>query len=450
MIILQAISLPLAQPDQMNTMYDLYSFVKTGSDRDPRVKEKQFDINKAKLIRTAIRNSAIFPKLEISSAIGPAPAYTIRQNASGQSVEEFDFTTIGPVIGAEVKVLQPLNIRRLNDGLAAADYNTQISELDAAKSKIEMNLYLQEIYFKYLYANQMVLFARDIRKNFDKAINAIKDSLDDDNPKVSQNDLFELKSFLFKIDDGLYQAEYVKDAARLAISFSLGRDHFLLHDTLINIREDSIPNIDILNFLLSKYHPDLKKLAKGIKAQEKLVKVAKGELYPDAFIAGSFKISKAWNDKDNNSNSDEDLLSPFNKKEGTFGFGVRYNLNFWSLRDKYIKENLSLQQLQYKQSYAQKGLLLELNNQYQKVLLNKKRLLSAEVSSVATASWLKSAALKYDLDPTELQMLLKAYEKNIQAQKDYYECILDYDVSVGELIAKTGLTLEEYRENLEH
>jgi predicted RNA-binding protein with PUA domain len=64
----------------------------------------------------------------------------------------------------------------------------------------------------------------------------------------------------------------------------------------------------------------------------------------------------------------------------------------------------------------------------------------------AANSWLKSAAMKYDLDPSQAKALLKSYQRYIEVNRDYYECVMNYDIAVAELIAKIGLTLAEYND----
>jgi len=368
----------------------------------------------------------------------------IRQNEKGESVEGYDFSNIGPFFGTEIKLLQPLNIDRLLNGLKAASYNVNVSECDVRKARVEMSRTLQELYFKYIYTRQMTSLAQEVKTNLQKAIDKVNAALDeDDDERVSQADLLELKTQQFTIDDGLYQARYGQDVAHNAMVFCLQSDTFRIQDTVLYLRTDKIPGIDSLKVLMIANHPDLARLALGMKAQEMMVKVARGELLPDAFVAGSYKFTRAWSDKVHE-NSTEDLLNPYNKKEATLGLGLRFNLNMWSLKDKYIKEKCELEQLHYKETYASDGLFMDLENQYQKVNHYYKRQEAAAISLEAADSWLKSAAMKYDIDPSQVSGLLKAYEKNIQAKKDFYDCVLDYNIAVADLIAKTGLTLSDF------
>lgn len=422
----------------------LRTFVCKGIERDPRFNEKKYNVYRTKHDENTLKNSLIIPKLEVSAIVAPAPQYTIKQNSLDQSVGEYDFSEIGPFLGGEIKLLQPLNFRRMKNGMDAASKKYQMSVYDFDKARVEEEEFLQELYFKYLYARHMMSVAKEIKNQIDKAVDTIQNALDEDDESVSQSDMLELKSSMFKVEDGCYQAECGFKMASNAVAFSLQTDSCIFTDTVFDLRGDPIPAVDSLKVKLVLNHPDLKKLGVALEAQEKMVSVASGELFPDVFIAGNLKLSKAWNDKDKKGSTDEDIRSPYNKKEGSFGLGLRYNLNQWAAKDKYKKEKLNLEALQCKAAYAKNGLIVELVNQYEKVCMNRNRVISAESAFKASDALLKSAAMKYDIDKKTIRTLVNAFEKNVQAKKDFFECILDYNISVAQLYCKAGLTVDDW------
>lgn len=444
LIFLVVVPIPLRATESV-LVADLGSFVKMASVRDLRIIENNFLIDKARQKKTALLSTFIMPKLEMSVATGPAPAYSIAQNSKGEYVENYDFGDIGTYAGFEFKMLQLLNFNRLNDGLYAADCNVNMSKCDVRKNDVLMNQYFQEIYFKYLFSYQMVGLARSVKSNLENAINKIDSLLEADETNVTQNDLLELKTYLFKVNDGLYQANYGTKAAKAAMAFSLNTDSVALKDTVLNRRNEAIMNLDSLVMLMKKSHPDLQKLMYGIEAQKTMVKIVSYEWFPDTYIFGSCKFSNSWKHSKEQTNSKINGSDPYNKAEGIIGLGMRLNISATLTKDKTHREKIELDALNAKEAYAVKGLIVELENQYLKVVAYDERQASAEASMRAADSWLKGMAMRYDLDATQISGLLKAYEKNIQANKDYYQCVLDYNLAVSELISKAGLTLSEYR-----
>ena len=76
----------------------------------------------------------------------------------------------------------------------------------------------------------------------------------------------------------------------------------------------------------------------------------------------------------------------------------------------------------------------------------KSKLESLRSSLRASESILKSAAMKYDLDPSNTGDLVSAYTDNLQLQKSYYYAVCKYNVALAELISRMGLSLSEYRQ----
>lgn len=416
--------------------------IKNGLSSDPVLHEKRLAIDKAQLKKESIKDAAILPKLEVSFGIGPAPKYSVTQETSGGFDENYDFGHLMPLIGTEIKVAQPLYLKKLNLGMTAADKNIEITKSDIKKAEIELSQNLQEIYYKYQYAAQLKRLSEKMKKNLQTATEKADSALSNDDSNISQDDIFQLKSYFFKADDGIYQTELGMNAAKSAIMFSLNVNSLEIDTENVGIRTEKIPAFDSLVSLQKKCNPDLKKLSLGIEAEQALVSLTMREILPDIYLAGNLKIARTLN-KSSKTELDQ-LLDPFNNTDAALGVALRFPLNVWSTKDKYLKEKLELQILYSKQNYAYRALQLQLKNQYDKVMIDRKRITGADTELKTTESWLNSAFMKYELDPSQTDRLLKAYEKYIQANKDYFECILDYNLAVGGLIATVGLTLCEY------
>ncbi len=424
---------------------DIGAIVDAGLKNDPILQEKRLSIDKAILKKNALRNAAILPKLEASFGVGPAPTYSAIQDASGLFTEEYDFTAIKPLFGTEVALAQPLNIRRLRKGLEAAEDNVGITYYDVRKTELELSRNLQELCYQYFYAVRMKQLSCEAKKNLEKAIAKIATALSEDDPNVSQDDLFELKTYLFKADNVLSRADRGIEAAACAIRFSTGAATLVVTDSLLSIRPERIPSFDTLLQLQNDHDPDLQKLTISLKARTALAELAKCEMFPDAYIAGNCKISRTLHDGKDERTGLSRLLDPFDNTDAMLGIGLRFSLNVWSTRDNYLKAKLDLEELCSKEKYAQRGLALQLKNHYRDALAYRAQSISAGSALRTAESWLSGALMKYDLDPSSAYGLLKAYEKYIQANKDYYDCVRDYNIAVAEVISATGLTLNEYR-----
>jgi outer membrane protein TolC len=195
-------------------------------------------------------------------------------------------------------------------------------------------------------------------------------------------------------------------------------------------------------------HPDLKRLANGLAARRELVRVAKGELGPDIFLFGSFQYTKAWSSARQSGGEDPFARDPLNEITAVGGLGIKLNLNFWSRYDKVRKEKIELKQLERTETYAARGLLLKLQDEYIQMLNCKANVTESQKSLRAAEAWLKGAALKYDLDPSTAKDMISPYKTSLGAKRDYFEAVLNYNLAVSKVIKSIGWTLGDYIHNL--
>jgi outer membrane protein TolC len=219
-------------------------------------------------------------------------------------------------------------------------------------------------------------------------------------------------------------------------------------DSALTMRPEVLPSLDSLKMLALLNHPDLKRLANGLAARRELVRVAKGELGPDIFLFGSFKYTKAWSPLRSSGGEDPFARDPLNELTGVGGLGMRLNLNFWSRYQKVRKERIELTQLERTETYAARGLLLKLQDEYIQMLNCKANVADAQKSLRAAEAWLKGAAMKYDLDPSNAKDLISPYKTALGARRDYYEAVLNYDLAVAKVIKSIGWTLGDFIHSL--
>lgn len=434
--------------------WDVHQFVSTSIDNDPTLAEAQYKKSIKSLRIKSIKNSAILPKFKASILFGPAPdinEVVETELVDGKLIEtketRYDFSTFGPYFGTKIEMAQPLNISRLRYGLMAAQADLDVTAWDYKKAQVVLNYELQKIYYGLSYAMSMNRLASKALKELTKVADKLEEALDEEDENVSQFDLLELKSNRYSLDKALYETEEGLARARLGFRFSLGEqgEHIQILDTLIRQRKDVIPPLEDLKKALYEKHPDLKKLNYGLKAKRALINLAGGEMGPGFFLFGEFKYAKSWAGDRTNFGEDAFSRDPINTIDGALGVGVQYNLNFWAQQDKLKKAKYEYNLLKKKDIYAATGLLLLMEEAYNKVTLHKKRIKSAQRSLRASDAWLKGAAMKYDIDPSQGGILLKAFKQNMSNRKDLYDSVYAYNLAVGALFSKVGWTLAEYQ-----
>lgn len=457
---------PADRPTPPARAFDYATAEKMAMEVYPILKEKRLEIDKSELQLEDLKRSAILPKFTVETGMGPAPGLrTVLDSTSistnreflpdntpiFQKQKEYDFHQWGPFFGIEATVAQPLNFTRYIAGKRAAEANIRVSEAQFQKEKMDVSEEAQQRYFQRIYAGQMLSILRNAAKDLDKAQKTMEEKLDEGDGNVKQTDLLELKA-------GRYTFEKARNEATTGVSRADLALHFLLQvpdsealaprDTNLTMRSEVFPSLDSLKMLTLLNHPDLKRLANGLAARRELVRVAKGELGPDIFLFGDFKYTKAWSPARSSGGEDPFARDPLNELTAVGGLGMRLNLNFWSRYEKVRKERIELNQLERTEAYAARGLLLKMQDEYLQMLNCKADVADAQKSLRAAEAWLKGAAMKYDLDPSNAKDLISPYKTALGARRDYYEAVLNYNLAVAKVIKSIGWTLGDFIHNL--
>lgn len=432
-------------------------------DIHPILLEKRLEIDKAEQKLHELEMAVLLPRFTVETGVGPAPGLRAAIDSSvlnlpnGTTVteysaqKEFDFRNWGPFFGIEATVAQPLNLSRYRSGHRAASANIKVAEAQFHKERLDISEDAQKVYFQRVYAGQMAGILKDAAKELDKAQKRMEEMLDEGDESIKQTDLLELKAGRYTLEKARNEANLGVSRADLGLRFLLqlpDSSGLSLKDAVVPVRTEAFPALDSLKMLTLLNHPDLKRLANGLAARRELVRVAKGELGPDIFLFGSFKYTKAWSAARQSGGEDPFARDPLNEISAVGGLGIKLNLNFWSRYEKVRKEKIELRQLERTETYAARGLLLKMQDEYIQMLNCKANLTEAQKSLRAAEAWLKGAALKYDLDPSTAKDMISPYKTVLSAKRDYFEAVLNYDLAVAKVIKSIGWTLGDYIHNL--
>ncbi len=449
---------------QEKPVFNLNTFISQGLEKDGYLIEKRYGKKLKENAIDRIKMGAILPRFEVTAGWGPAPGLKNSDETSyytsgimdGNQYDslslittktEYDWTSIskwGPAFVTELKMVQPLNVFRYNSGVAAAEADQKMYDWQTKSLELKKVRELQEYYYGYLYAYEMHKLALEVEREMEKIEEKLEELLDDDDESVSQFDLLELKTNGYSISNGVEESNLGLTRAKLAATFSLGYNathEFSFADTVLVERTDVIPHVDSLKNVLIRQHPDLKQLHYGLKAKKALVALSAGELGPEIFITAGANYAKSWAGDRRSSSNEVFSEDPLNKVSGAVGIGVKYSLNVWSKLESYRKRKLEFTHLRRKEDYAERGLLLLLEEQYGKYEKAQRLLKSARKSMRAAEAWFKGAAMKYDVDPSESRALLTAFKAKVKAKQMFVKSVYTYNIEIARLYEKCGWSM---------
>ena len=427
--------------------YDCLRFVEQGLANDPQMAETKHGLDSKNDKIRALTAEVILPTFNLSMMVGPAPGLKETVDQWGDTVDTYDFSRMGPFWAVEAKFIQPLNLGQYRSGKKALEADLQQKTFEIENSTHKKEVELQSYYYNYLLALEMKRLAADAKKQVDKAYDQLEEALDEDEPTVSQNDLLNLKAKMHTVKEGVIEADLGMKRVMLAIRFALALpegDTFATEDTVLAMRPEPLPTEEQVRDLTIKYNPELKQLEAGLRARRLQMDLAEAKLAPEFFIMGEFQYVKSWAGNRNVLQKSAFAQDAVNKISGLVGVGLRYRLNFWKSWEEFRKARTDYRGLQLKENYAADGLVAKAVEQYYQVVAAKETLDAMRESLRASEALLKGAAMKYDLDKSQTSDLVSAYTQNVTMKKDYYFAVCRYNVEFAGLIAKMGLSLQEY------
>jgi outer membrane protein TolC len=427
--------------------YDCLRFVEQGLANDPQMAETKHGLDSKNDKIRSLTAEVILPTFNVSMMVGPAPGLKETVDQWGDTVDTYDFSRMGPFWAVEAKFIQPLNLGQYRSGKKALEADLQQKTFEIENLTLKKEVELQSYYYNYLLALEMKRLAADAKKQVDKAYDQLEEALDEDEPTVSQNDLLNLKAKMHTVKEGVIEAELGMKRVMLAIRFALALpegDTFATEDTVLAMRPEPLPTEEQVRDLTIKYNPELKQLEAGLRARRLQMDLAEAKLAPEFFIMGEFQYVKSWAGNRNVLQKSAFAQDAVNKISGLVGVGLRYRLNFWKSWEEFRKARTDYRGLQLKENYAADGLVAKAVEQYYQVVAAKEKLDAMRESLRASEALLKGAAMKYDLDKSQTSDLVSAYTQNVTMKKDYYFAVCRYNVEFAGLIAKMGLSLQEY------
>lgn len=427
--------------------YDCLRFVEQGLANDPQMAETKFGLESKNDKIRSLTAEVILPTFNVSMMVGPAPGLKETVDQWGDTVDTYDFSRMGPFWAVEAKFIQPLNLGQYRSGKKALEADLQQKTFEIENSTRKKEVELQSYYYNYLLALEMKRLAADAKKQVDKAYDQLEEALDEDEPTVSQNDLLNLKAKMHTVKEGVIEADLGMKRVMLAIRFALSLqdgDTFATEDTVLAMRPEPMPTEEQVRDLTIKYNPELKQLEAGLRARRLQMDLAEAKLAPEFFVMGEFQYVKSWAGNRNVLQKSAFAQDAVNKISGLVGVGLRYRLNFWKGWEDFRKARTEYRGLKLKENYAADGLVAKAVEQYYQVVAAKEKLDAMRESLRASEALLKGAAMKYDLDKSQTGDLVSAYTQNVTMKKDYYFAVCRYNVEFAGLIAKMGLSLQEY------
>ncbi|MDZ7682573.1 MAG: TolC family protein [Fodinibius sp.] len=141
------------------------------------------------------------------------------------------------------------------------------------------------------------------------------------------------------------------------------------------------------------------------------------------------------------------IINNSNYASGSFGLGIRQNLDFLSIKADIEKGKIQYRQAKFLKDAAVDGIVLEINEAYKDASLSSVKVEKTDEALVTSKKWLRQEQLDYDFGMGETKDLIDAMQKELELRVQLKREVFEFNNNMAELYRKSGLPIMEIMTN---
>ncbi|MEL7834885.1 TolC family protein [Fodinibius sp. Rm-B-1B1-1] len=439
--------IPATLVAQDTVQVSLQSFIERGVENSGQI---EFEKQKVSLAENKIdqaQSQRYLPQFNLSTQHGIVPGVVSQTNRPEDEYYldpdlENDWENWAIFTRAEVNAVQPIfSWGALKNAVKAAKSSAIAAQKQFEGQKADIRLRLFELYQSYLLTNEILTLLDEAKNQIDKIEQKIKEQQEEGDTDVDESDLFKFQIFKSEFD---IRAEEVREEAAMTQriwNYVLNADDNTVYVPDTNFLDPVEEELKELNYYRSyalQNRAEINAIEAGIDAAEYGLQAQKQKNYPTLFIglSGSFA-----NTPNRPRQSNPFIINNSNYLSGSFGLGIRQNLDFLSIRADVEKGQIQQRQAKYLKEAAVDGIVLEINQAYKETSLSKVKVDKTDEAHVISKKWLRQEQLDYDFGMGETKDLIDAMKKELELRVKLKRETFDYNKNIANLYRKTGMSI---------
>jgi outer membrane protein TolC len=329
----------------------------------------------------------------------------------------------------------------INKAVEAAKHGAEAAQhrFDVTKSELELRLF--DLYFSYVLAleiERLLDEAQDKVNQIERQINEMQEEGDSD---LDDSEVFKFE--IFKSEFEIQKAEVHENMAfvRETWNYVLRNDQGIVYEPQVRYLDpvgSEIEGLDFYQDAAFNNRPELQALKAGKLATETFISSLKKRNLPGLYLAGYINFANTPNRPRQSNPFIQNTTNLFN---GGFGFTIRQNLNFFSIKANLERSQIELKKVTFAQDAAKDGILLEVNNNYKAATLSNVKIEKTDEALVTSKRWLRQEQLDYDFGMGDVKDLIDAMKKELELKLQLKERTFEYNSSLAKLNKSAGIPL---------
>lgn len=430
----------------------LRDFIDLGIDNSGQIKYQNTNVDLAENRVSMAKDQRFLPVLNFRSEHAMVPGVTSPNGFPEEQIyldpdAKNDWDNPGLYTRLRISGVQPLfTWGSVNKAVSAAKEAVRATqfEVDAKKEDLEVRLY--ELYYSYVLAIEIERLLNDADDKIRQIENSLEDS-QENGDDIDESDIWKFK--VFKAQFGIQKSEVEESLVFVKETWA-----YLLRNTDGIIYTPSVRYLDPLASKLSGLdhyqtsaflnRNEIRGIDTGKKALQKYIDFQKAQNLPGLYmgLTGTYASTPVRPRQPN-----PFISSPGNTLNFGIGLSIRQNLNFFQSKTQLQRAKIELRRMDYLGDAAKDGILLEVNQAYQKAAVAKVKVERTDEALLTTKQWLRMEQQDYDFGIGEVKDLIDAMKMELELRLQEKESIFEFNTFMAKLNNAAGIPLELLEQN---
>ncbi len=430
----------------------LRDFIDLGLSNSGQIKYDKTSVDLAENRVSSAKDQRFLPSLNFRSEHALVPGVSSPGNFPEEEIyldpnAKNDWDKVGVFNRLRITGVQPVfTWGSINKAISAAEEAVKATEFEFQAKKEDMEVRLFELYYSYVLALEIERLLKDAE---DK-INQIENSLDDaqeEGDDIDETDVYKFK--VFKAQFGIQKAEVDE-----SLVFVKQTWEYILRNENGTIYIPSIRYLDPLAVKLSGLdhyqnsaflnRNELRGISTGKEALMKYIDYQKASNLPGLYLGFTTTFAST---PIRPRQPNPFISTPENTFNTAFGITIRQNLNFFQAKTQLDRVKIELRKMDYLSEAAKDGILLEVNQAYQKAAVAEVKVERTDEALLTTKQWLRMEQQDYDFGIGEVKDLIDAMKMELELRLKEKESIFEFNTSMAKLNNAAGIPLELLQKN---
>lgn len=428
----------------------LQSFIEQGIANSGQI---DFENQKVELAENQVdqaKSQRYLPKFELNTQHGIVPGVVSQRDELDKDEYyldpelENDWENWAVFTRAEVSAVQPLfSWGALKNAVNAAESAAVAARKRFQSQKADLRVRLFDLYQSYLLTSEILTLLDEAEDKIQKIENQLEEKQEEGDPDFDESDLFKFK--VFKSEFAIRATEVREEAnmTQRIWNYVLQADENTVYVPDTNFLDPVTQKIQELDYYRTNaltQRSEINAIEAGIEAAEYGLKAQKQKNYPTLFLGLSASYAHTPNRP---RQSNPFIINNSNYATASFGFGIRQNLDFLSVRADLKKGRIQYKQAKFLKDAAVDGIVLEINNAYKDASLSKVKVEKTDEALVTSKNWLRQEQLDYDFGIGETKDLIDAMQKELELRVQLKREVFEFNKNMAQLYRKSGLPIME-------